>query len=147
MVTLKTYNYTGESNRIGKTLQENETYTGLLNVSFDILKPVLRFRTKTPVTFNYVFIAELNRYYFVDSITIDGDLCTVRLSIDVLQTYGTQILASKAILTVGTNIGKYDNNRQNRYDLRPVLTKVEFNKDVSFEDTGKIVMVTIKGNK
>ncbi|MGZ7897747.1 hypothetical protein, partial [Haemophilus sp. SZY H54] len=84
MIKIKTFNYDGKPNEVNKTLQENSEYTGLLNASFNVLTPVVRFRTHTPVTFNYVYIESLNRYYFVSEKRQDGDICTVHLRVDVL---------------------------------------------------------------
>lgn len=146
MVKIKTYIYDGKPNTVNKTLQENEEYTGVLNATINVLTPVFRFRTRTPVSFNYVFVESLNRYYFVSEMNQDGDICTVRLRVDVLQTYKEKILASSATLTKGENVNKYLSNRSNVYDVRPNIKRVDFpNKDLLNQD-GQIIMVTIKGN-
>mgnify|MGYP004729454097 CR=1 FL=1 len=146
MITLKTYIYNGVPNKINKQLQENTEYKGLLNASFSILNPVVRFRTKTPVTFNYAYILELNRFYFVDNIQIDGDLCTVSLKVDVLTTYKEDILSSTGTLIKSDNANNYISNRENYYDLRPKLKKLVFPNNGLFVDNGKMIMITIKGN-
>ena len=146
MVKIKTFNYDGKPNEVNKTLQEKSEYTGLLNASFNMLTPVVRFRTRTPVTFNYVYIESLNRYYFVKEISQDGDLCTVRLKVDVLFTYKDKILDSIGTLTKGANVNKYASNRENNYDLRPKLKKLDFPNKGLFSDKDNIIMVTIKGN-
>lgn len=146
MIKIKTYIYDGKPNTVNKTLQENEEYTGVLNATVNVLTPVFRFRTRTPVSFNYVFVESLNRYYFVSEMNQDGDICTVRLRVDVLQTYKEKILASSATLTKGENVNKYLSNRSNVYDVRPNIKRVDFpNKDLLNQD-GQIIMVTIKGN-
>ena len=144
---IKTYNYNGEPNRVNKTLQENEEYTGVLNSTVNILEPVIRFRSTNIVTFNYVYIESLNRYYFVKELTQDGDLCTVRLKVDVLFTYKDKILSSSGILTQGENVNKYLSNRNNVVDVRPNVRKLDFPNKELLNETGSIVMVTIKGNK
>lgn len=143
---IKTYNYNGEPNRVNKTLQENEEYTGVLNSTVNILEPVIRFRTTNIVTFNYVYIESLNRYYFVSEIRQDGDICTVYLREDVLMTYKDKILDSTGTLTKGTDVNKYASNRENNYDLRPKLKKLDFPNTGLFSDKDNIIMVTIKGN-
>lgn len=143
---IKTYNYNGEPNRVNKTLQENEEYTGVLNSTVNILEPVIRFRTNNVVTFNYVYIESLNRYYFVSEIRQDGDICTVYLREDVLMTYKDKILDSTGTLTKGANVNKYASNRENNYDLRPKLKKLDFPNTGLFSDKDNIIMVTIKGN-
>lgn len=146
MIKIKTFIYDGKPNTVNKTLQANEEYTGVLNATFNVLTPVVRFRTRTPVTFNYVYIESLNRYYFVSELTQDGDLCTVRLRVDVLQTYKEKILASSATLTKGENVNKYLSNRSNVVDVRPNIRKLDFPNKELINETGSIIMVTIKGN-
>lgn len=143
---IKTYNYNGEPNRVNKTLQENEEYTGVLNSTVNILEPVIRFRTTNIVTFNYVYIESLHRYYFVSEIQQNGDICTVYLRTDVLMTYKDKILDSIGTLTKGANVNNYASNRLNAYDLRPKLKKLNFPNTGLFSDRDNIIMVTIKGN-
>lgn len=146
MIKIKTFIYDGKPNAVNKTLQANEEYKGVLNATFNVLTPVVRFRTRTPVSFNYVFIESLNRYYFVSELNQDGDICTVRLRVDVLQTYKEKILASSATLTKGTNVNKYLSNRSNVVDVRPNIRKLDFPNKELINETGSIIMVTIKGN-
>lgn len=146
MIKIKTFIYDGKPNTVNKTLQANEEYTGVLNATFNVLTPVVRFRTRTPVSFNYVYIESLNRYYFVSELTQDGDLCTVRLRVDVLKTYKEKILASSATLTKGENVNKYLSNRSNVVDVRPNIRKLDFPNKELINETGSIIMVTIKGN-
>lgn len=146
MIKIKTFIYDGKPNAVNKTLQENEEYTGVLNATFNVLTPVVRFRTRTPVSFNYVYIESLNRYYFVSELNQDGDICTVRLRVDVLQTYKEKILASSATLTKGENVNKYLSNRSNVVDVRPQFRKLDFPNKELINETGSIIMVTIKGN-
>ena len=147
MIKIKTFIYDGKPNKVNKTLQENEEYTGVLNSTVNVLTPVVRFRIRTPVNFNYVYIDSLNRYYFVSEISQDGDICTVRLKVDVLYTYKDKILTSSATLTKGENVNKYVSNRSDVVDLRPNIRKVDFPNKEILNETGSIIMVTIKGNK
>ena len=146
MIKIKTFIYDGKPNAVNKTLQANEEYTGVLNTTFNVLTPVVRFRTRTPVSFNYVFIESLNRYYFVSELNQDGDICTVRLRVDVLQTYKEKILASSATLTKGNNINKFISNRNNVYDVRPKTKKINFPNTGLLNETGTVIMITLKGN-
>ena len=146
MIKIKTFIYDGKPNAVNKTLQANEEYTGVLNATFNVLTPVVRFRTRTPVSFNYVFIESLNRYYFVSELNQDGDICTVHLRVDVLQTYKEKILASSATLTKGNNINKFVSNRTNIYDVRPKTKKINFPNTGLLNETGTVIMITLKGN-
>lgn len=147
MIKIKTFNFDGKPNEVNKTLQENEEYTGVLNSTVNILEPVIRFRSNNVVTFNYVYIESLHRYYFVSEIRQDGDICTVSLRVDVLFTYKDIILNSTATLTKSENGNKYLSNRSNVVDVRPNVRKLDFPNKELLNETGSIVMVTIKGNK
>lgn len=146
MIKIKTFVYDGKPNEVNKTLQENEEYTGVLNATFNVLSPVVRFRTRTPVTFNYVYIESLDRYYFVSEKQQDGDICTVRLRVDVLFTYKDIILNSSATLVKGDNVNKFVSNRNNVYDVRPKTTRIDFPNTGLLNETGTVVMITLKGN-
>lgn len=146
MIKIKTFVYDGKPNEVNKTLQENEEYTGVLNATFNVLSPVVRFRTRTPVTFNYVYIESLNRYYFVSEKRQDGDICTVHLRVDVLFTYKDIILNSSATLVKGDNVNKFVSNRNNVYDVRPKTKKINFPNTGLLNETGTVVMITLKGN-
>lgn len=146
MIKIKTFVYDGKPNEVNKTLQGNEEYTGVLNATFDVLSPVVRFRTRTPVTFNYVYIESLNRYYFVSEKRQDGDICTVHLRVDVLFTYKDIILNSSATLVKGDNVNKFVSNRNNVYDVRPKTKKINFPNTGLLNATGTVVMITLKGN-
>ena len=146
MIKIKTFVYDGKPNEVNKTLQANEEYTGVLNATFNVLTPVVRFRTRTPVTFNYVYIESLNRYYFVSEKKQDGDICTVCLRVDVLFTYKDIILNSSATLVKGNNVNKFVSNRTNIYDVRPKTKKINFPNTGLLNETGTVVMITLKGN-
>ena len=49
-------------------------------------------------------------------------------------------------MTKGENAGAYSSNRENVYDLRPKLKKLDFPNTGLFSDNDHIIMVTIKGN-
>jgi hypothetical protein len=148
MIKIQTYSYTGERNRVDKTdyLTEQTDYEGVLNAQFDVLHPVVRFRTNTPVTFNYAYIDSLGRWYFVDNIKQDGNICSVSFSVDVLHTYKDKIKQLQGVLVEGENTNGYASNRQNVYDTRPKTERIDFSENKTFEDKGNIIMVTIKGN-
>ena len=86
---------------------------------------------------NYVYIQEFSRYYFVDSITcIANDMIELELSIDVLYSWKTAILAQTVI--VSRNEREYalylDDSLLKVYN-NPNITVYHF-KDGNNQDTG-----------
>ena len=97
---LKLYAVNDGENVINKTMTLKTTMEINLKRDVDIINPRLILIPNLPTGFtgiNYAEIPDLNRFYFVDSITnISGTLWQLDLSCDVLETYKADILASKA---------------------------------------------------
>ena len=147
MEDIKFYKYTGEPNKINKDLGEPVTFTGAIIERFDITAPVVRIKDNRATGFNYAVIESLNRNYFVDNVTVNGDFCIIRLSVDVLTTYKDSISRATATLSESENTLPFANNRTNRDDSRPKFKKLSLESENHFKDDGVIVMVTLKGNK
>ena len=110
----------------------------------DITAPRLFLVPNIPTGFdgiNYAEIPALNRFYFVDSSTnISSTLWQIDLSCDVLETYKTDILASKARLYRNLKAGDYFNTALESSHLTTVA-KYTSNKGISESDT--LIMSTV----
>lgn len=124
-MTIQLFNSTAELNVLNKSsyLTLVATLTGTLREGCNVTDPSITIEFNSLPNFNYVYIPELNRYYFVKDIdNVRNKLWTIRLHIDVLMTYKTQILQLE--VEVDRNEYDYDlllvdNNRVNEitYDL------------------------------
>lgn len=149
MIEATFYNYNGKYNSLPKTLGTGTTLQGLLWDTYNVASPVITVRHTLPFTFNYCYVPVFGKYYFINRVDVTGnDTARLELSCDVLQTYKDVILNSTGVVTTGDNVNGYASNRVNVYDTRPHFKRIEFvdAKD-TFKDDGKIIMVTIKGNK
>ena len=93
-MTINCYKNSAERNRVDKTnfIQVLNVLQGTLKESTSITNPVITIRYNYP-TFNYVYIEEFNRYYYVeDIVSINYDLWELHLSVDVLMSYKDGIL-------------------------------------------------------
>lgn len=150
MITVTFYKYSGHTNSVNKELGEGVDITGNIRGGCDILTPTLKIRADKLFDYNYCYIPEFKRYYFVKSVTAeygDNTIYNVSMSIDVLQTYKDSILHSEGTVTESDSAGGYSSNRNNVYDVRPNFAKVDFPNNGLFNDEGSIIMVTIKGSK
>ena len=84
------------------TLQATDDWThieleGYLNDSCSVLSPEINFEySGTDIqTYNYAYIEEYKRYYFVDNWTTNYNLWTASMSVDVMGTYKYDLLGSK----------------------------------------------------
>lgn len=87
--------------KIGKTLSNSHTISDVvLKRDTSILRPVLLINSVQDIyTYNYMYISEFGRYYFIDDIrSINNNMWEISAHVDVLETYSSQILANTAVL-------------------------------------------------
>lgn len=141
---LKLYSVNDGYNVINKTMALITTMEINLKRDVDIINPRLFLVPNIPTGFsgiNYAEIPALNRFYFVDSITnISSTLWQLDLSCDVLETYKTDILASKARLYRNLKAGDYFNTALESSHLTTVA-KYTSNRGISESDT--LIMSTV----
>ena len=139
---LKLYNTPDSNNTIGKTLIDEETFDITFKDTFDIVNPIVRLKSDTPILKNYAYIPEFDRYYFITSIQIQPNkIYELFLECDVLETYKEDILASKGLVTrAGEGNLFYDGglNSEVRKEILLYYSEVE----IPYEE--QIVLVTIK---
>ena len=93
----------------------------------DILNPVFIIASNTAVyTANYLHCATYGRYYFIKSVTaMTGGRIAVKCSVDVLQTYATEIKSCNATVIRTATGGKptmYIDNKFPVYPSKKVVT-------------------------
>ena len=110
--------------KIGKTLSSGGSYQCALKDNTSIIKPVIIIKTSDPVyTYNYMYISDFDRYYFIDDIiSLNNNMWEVHAHVDVLETYKTQILSNSAVI-------KRQQNKFNTY-LNDPEWKVYANENV-----------------
>lgn len=91
------YSKRKNSTKQGNLLTGTEIDINLLDAS-SIINPI--FQTKTvPDNANYFYIADFNRYYFIDVVTkISKDITEFKLEVDVMASFKTSIGAATAMI-------------------------------------------------
>lgn len=87
--------------KIGKSLSDQLTISDVvIKRDTSVLKPVLLVNTSQEIyVYNYMYISEFYRYYFIDDIrSINQNMWEVSAHVDVLETYKTGILANNAVI-------------------------------------------------
>lgn len=102
------YNNISEKNKIGKTLLNEQEFTGNLRDGTSIINPTIYINTPIIGTKNYCYIVDFSRFYFIkDIIAVRTGLWAVMLSVDVLESFKDDIKDLSVILadteTLGTN--------------------------------------------
>ena len=122
-MTIKTYRFLGDSRKIDKTLTLVKTYSNAdIVVNMDIQSPIISLQLDSftdVINFNYLYIPELRRYYYVDNSTIREDgFVQIQCKVDVLKSFKTDILASTQYVERQENKCSYqvpDNGYRDRH--------------------------------
>lgn len=104
--TVDLYKNASPVEKIGKNLTDQQSITDvLLKRDTSILRPVLLVNDARGVTdFNYMYISEFDRYYFIDDIrSTHNNIWEISAHVDVLETYKDQILSNTAVIRRQTN--------------------------------------------
>lgn len=155
---LNLYQLNGEKNLVDKTnaLSIIGTEVGTLRNSCDIMNPVVEMEYAKVPDFNYVFIPNFNRYYFVKNTEVnENGLWTISLHVDVLMSFKDEIRANTGVIA------------RNEYDFNPLvedtqrlrekgeeIESINITEDEIFVDTSSsspseqctIVLGAIRGN-
>ena len=93
------YKNTSEKAKVGKNLTSDSVHTGTLREGCEVVNPTIIVEGDNLSDFNYMYIPEFHRYYFLTGITsIKKGLWQIDGHCDVLETYQTQIKAQKAVV-------------------------------------------------
>lgn len=139
------YQNISEKNKINKTLVSVATLSGTLKEITSVMNPVITIEYNTPTGFNYCYIPTFERYYFVSDVTIiRNNLIQLKLSVDVLESFKTQILAQNVI------INKSQSNKQLYLPDENWKTLVKTKTDIvnfpnGFLDDGEFILITAGG--
>lgn len=96
---IKLYKNLSEVNTIGKTLTEENVRTGTLKDGCSVLSPSVVLTGENLSNFNYMYIPEFHRYYFITGITsVKKGLWQIDGHCDVLESYKDSIKENVAII-------------------------------------------------
>ena len=86
------YNNISEPERVGKDLSPTVSFTGSLKDQTSIINPTIIVDSSSVPGGNYARIDAFGRYYFITDISsVRNNLWEIKMHVDVMQTYETQI--------------------------------------------------------
>lgn len=103
-MTINLYSISEDPRTMPKTLPEPVVMTGRLrDEQVDVMQPAILMTGAPSQAYNYAYLPDFNRYYFVDPpITERTGLVRLQLHVDVLQTYYAGIMAAPVIIDRAT---------------------------------------------
>ena len=145
-MTVIFYKYNGIRNKINKTLENGLTVNDvIIQNEFDITDFYLLIKNTTfNSEYNYCYIQDLGRYYFIESVEkMNGTIFKIKLTVDVLKSFSTQIENINAIIT------KSENPDDNFVDCEKSenYTSEVINMTDNFNHNGNLILVTSLGGE
>lgn len=95
------YKLADKPNKINKTLTNGLALTVNMRKTTDLNSLAMKIENNgfDISLYDYAYIQDLNRYYFMDDLTeLGGGLWEFRLNIDYLKTYAAEILAANGVI-------------------------------------------------
>ena len=130
---LELYKTIDSNNTINKELTNKKTYDIKLKENTNIINPMIILSSETLLTsYNYAYIPDFERYYFINSITINSKkVYVLSLECDVLESFKTDILNSNAYIGKSDTINNYynSNNSEVRKEVNIYYSDVELEKE------------------
>ena len=137
------YKNSSEKNKIGKFLSSVLTLNGNLRDECSITSPSILVEATSLVDYNYCYIPEFKRYYFISDITsVRNNLWRVSLKVDVLESFKNDILNLSCIVDKQQN-QSYSNNIDDGSYINRVDNFIEIaNYQNGFNADGEFILLT-----
>lgn len=91
---------TDEKNKLSKNFTNTVIFSGTLKQESSIINPTIVIELENPSSFNYMYIPEFNRYYYIDDIvSIRNGLWRISGKVDVLNSFKSYIQSCPIIIS------------------------------------------------
>lgn len=95
-----------EKNKLNKALSGMSTFSGTLREETSVISPVILMSIANPTEYNYAYIPEFKRYYFIsDMVSVRAGLWRISMQVDVLMSFKDSIDGVSVILSDSESIG------------------------------------------
>lgn len=138
------YKNSSEKEKIGKSLSSGLTLSGNLRDECSITSPSILVKATSLVDYNYCYIPEFKRYYFIsDIVSVRNNLWRVSLKCDVLESFKSDILNSSCIINKQSGIGKSNSLFDDGSYVNEIDTFTEVAEFSSgFNKSGEFILLT-----
>ena len=137
------YKNSSEKEKIGKSLSSGLTLSGNLRDECSITSPSILVESTSLVDYNYCYIPEFKRYYFIsDIVSVRNNLWRVSLKCDVLESFKSDILKLSCIVDKQQN-QSYSNNIDDGSYINKADSFIEIaNYQNGFNSSGEFILIT-----
>ena len=141
---IRLYNNVSDNRTIRKKLLNEFSLTGTLRNSCSLLGPVINIESSNVLRFNYAYIPDFQRYYFVKEITnLRKNIWTLELEVDPLMSFKGDILALDVVVDKQSSdsIGDEYIDDGSLVADNNTFTSV-YNLSSGFNDHGEYILIT-----
>ena len=144
---IKLYYTNSPNNKIGKHLDAEVTFSGSLRDTSKMLNPEVMIETNSLNGFNYAYIPQFNRYYFIKEIeSYRTGLWVVKMEVDVLESYKASILNLDCIIEATEDYMANDYLSDSESWVTSVKAKTDIlNFNSGLLDSGEYILITAGG--
>ena len=137
---------TSEKSKIGKNLTSMNVFSGTLREETSVISPVVLMELENPSGYNYAYIPEFGRYYFIsDMVSVRKGLWRISMKVDVLESFKNHILDLGVILSDRENMGA-ENYLSGEVWKAKVKEKTDIiNFPSGLSETGHFILITAGG--
>ena len=139
-MTIKLYHNDSDKRTVTKTLTNEGSLAGATIIDeTTILNPRLKVRDNgiIMVQYNYCYIADFKRYYYITNVTVSNGYIIIDCKVDVLMSYDNEIKACTGVIARQENVwsgylddGENFTNQYNNVSLKAFTTP--FSKTLSY---------------
>ena len=143
-ITLYTNN--SEKNKLEKNLTNAKEFSGNLREESSIVNPSILIQTENPSSYNYAYIPEFKRYYFIiDAVSVRTNIWRLSLHTDVLMSFKDGIKNAPVILsdTESTGATNYIMGEQWKTNVKNATEIINFPKGLN--TNGEFILITAGG--
>lgn len=144
---IKLYYTNSPNNKINKHLDFESLFTGSLRDASNILHPEIMIEAVSLADFNYAYIPDFNRHYYIKEIeSYRTGLWIVKMEVDVLETYRLSILNLDCIIEGTENYMANDYLSTSESWVTTVKAKTDIiNYSNGLLDSGEYILITAGG--
>lgn len=121
-------------------------FSGTLREETSVISPVILMELENPSGYNYAYIPEFGRYYFIsDMVSVRKGLWRISMKVDVLESFKNYILDLGVILSDSENTGA-ENYLSGEVWKAKVKEKTDIiNFPSGLSETGHFILITAGG--
>lgn len=141
---IRLYNNISDNRTVRKKLLNEFSLTGTLRDSCSLIEPVINIESSNVLRFNYAYIPDFQRYYFVKEITnLRKNIWTLELEVDPLMSFKGDILALDVVVDKQSSdsIGDEYIDDGSLVADNNTFTSV-YNLSSGFNDHGEYILIT-----